>query len=226
MTHVSVKICGLSTRSTMQAALDAGAAMVGLVSFPKSPRHVELANMRQLAEPARGRSKIVVLTVNADDGALADIVSTVRPDYIQLHGEEGVQRVAEVRHTFQTPLIKAVSVSLPSDIERARAFSRVADMVLLDAKPPKGASRPGGLGETFDWRLLDAIEHKHGFMLAGGLTIGNVRSAVTRTGISWVDVSSGVEHSPGEKDPEKIRAFIAAAEGNELAEPLKEGSAF
>lgn len=217
MNTVSVKICGLSTEETMKAALDAGAAMVGLVSFPKSPRHLELAAMRPLAEQARGRARVVALTVNAGDDALSQIVDVVDPDLIQMHGSESVERVAEVQDRFGKAVIKAVGVRSVEDIGTAKAYKDVADMVLLDAKPAKDATRPGGLGQPFDWRVLDALEHKDGYMLAGGITIENVAHALAETGLHWLDLSSGVETAPGQKDPAKIRAFFDAVRAAEPA---------
>ena len=208
MTGTKVKICGLSEAVTMDAALEAGAAMVGLVSFENSPRHVDRAHAAVLADQARGRAQIVVLTVDADDHELAVIVENVRPDWLQLHGHEGAARIEAVKTRFGVPVIKAVGIADAEDAMRARDLSAVADLVLLDAKPPKGATRPGGLGTAFDWSVLHAFSGTT-FMLAGGLTPHNVIEALQQTHAAYVDVSSGVETAPGAKDTALIRRFVA-----------------
>ena len=203
-----IKICGLSTADTLEAAIGAGADMIGLVFFPKSPRHVSLSQARVLADLARGRAKIVALTVDADDATLAAIGIEVRPDRLQLHGRETPERVAAVRKRFGLPVMKAIGIGSATDLAGAEAFAGSADTLLFDAKPPKDATRPGGNGHAFDWTLLQY--YGSSFMLSGGLSVGNVREAVQVSGAPAVDVSSGVESSPGVKDPALIRAFIAA----------------
>ena len=204
----TVKICGLSTQETMQAALDAGADMVGLVFFPRSPRNVSLEQAVPLAAQARGRAKIVVLTVDADDVLLKSIVNAVKPDYIQAHGSETPERVGEITTKFGVPVIKAIKVKEASDISSAKAYKDVADLILFDAKAPEDLL-PGGNGLSFDWNLLKGKDGQ--FMLSGGLNPGNVAHAITLTRAPIVDVSSGVETTPGKKDISLIRKFIAAA---------------
>ncbi|MDX2159117.1 MAG: phosphoribosylanthranilate isomerase [Hyphomicrobiaceae bacterium] len=206
-----VKICGLRTPDTMAVALEAGADYVGLVLFPPSPRNVSLEQARELAAPARGRARIVALVVDADDASIARIVAELMPDLLQLHGNEGPQRVAAVRARSGLPVIKAIKVATAADAAMALRFTDVADLILFDARPPEGADRPGGHGATFDWRALDGVRHKVPFMLSGGLNPLNVADAIRATGAPAVDVSSGVESRPGVKEPALIRAFIAAA---------------
>jgi phosphoribosylanthranilate isomerase len=211
MTSLCIKICGLSDAATLETALEAGADMVGFVNFPKSPRHVALDKMAALADQARGRAQIVVLSVNAEDGELDALNAAVRPDWWQLHGAEDAARVQAVQARFGRPVMKALGVGTREDVVAAQAFFGVADRVLLDAKPPKDATRPGGLGQAFDWSLLDALEPDKSFMLSGGLTPDNVAQAVEATGAQGVDVSSGVESAPGQKDAALIKTFVAAA---------------
>ena len=208
-----IKICGLSTEDTLDAALDAGADRVGLVFFARSPRHVTLERGKRLAARARGRAAIVALVVDADDAALDAIAAAVAPDRLQMHGRESLDRVASVRQRFGRPIAKAVAVAAEEDVVPARDYAGVADEILFDAKPPPGASRPGGNGASFDWGLLAALDLPVPFMLSGGLTPENVRAALGVTRAPGVDVSSGVEQSPGLKDPDKIAAFVRAARG-------------
>jgi phosphoribosylanthranilate isomerase len=203
-----VKICGLSTAETMQAALDAGAEMVGLNFYPKSPRYVTPEKAAKLAAQARGRTKIVVLVVDADDALIKSIVSAVGPDYIQVHGSETPARVAEIAQTFGLPIIKVIKVKEASDVASAKAYKDVADLILFDAKAPEELL-PGGNGLSFDWNLLKG---KGGlFMLSGGLNPDNVAEAIRLTRAPIVDVSSGVESLPGKKDISLIRKFIERA---------------
>lgn len=211
MTSLCIKICGLSEPATLETALEVGADMVGFVNFPKSPRHVALDKMAALADQARGRAEIVVLSVNASDEELEALNAAVRPDWWQLHGAEDTARVQAVQSRFGRPVMKALGVGTPEDVDTARAFFGVADRVLLDAKPPQDATRPGGLGHVFDWSLLDALEPDVPYMLSGGLTPDNVAQAVEATGAQGVDVSSGVESTPGQKDAALIKTFVAAA---------------
>jgi phosphoribosylanthranilate isomerase len=206
-----VKICGLSSEETVDAALDAGADMIGLVLFPKSPRFVTLARAAELASRARGRAEIVALTVDMDDASIDRMVETLTPDWLQMHGSESFEAVAAVRSAFGVKVMKALPVSAPFDLERASKYAAVADRLLLDAKPPKGADRPGGHGRPFDWALLKGFAPPIPYLLSGGLTPQNVEEAVRVSGAPGVDVSSGVETAPGRKDPDLIRAFIAAA---------------
>ncbi len=206
-----VKICGLSTEPTLDAALAAGADMVGLVFFPKSPRFVGLREAEALAERARGTAEVVALTVDMDDAGLAEIVQAVRPDWIQLHGKETPERVSAIRSRFGVRTMKAIHVSERADLALAQSYAGIADRLLLDAKPPKGALLPGGNGAPFDWTILGGYHAPLPYLLSGGLAIVNVAEALRISGAPGVDVSSGVETAPGRKDPNLIRAFIAAA---------------
>lgn len=207
-----VKICGLSTPETLEAALGAGADLVGFVRFPKSPRYVDLDLGRRLSEQAKGRTLRVVLLVDADDAAILDSVEALDPDLLQLHGHESPERVAEIRSRFGCPVMKAVGIADASDVAALGPFAGRVDHLLLDAKPPRTSrALPGGNGLSFDWRLLNGLDPGLSFMLSGGLNPGNVAEAVRLTGSGAVDVSSGVESAPGIKDPEKIEAFVKAA---------------
>jgi phosphoribosylanthranilate isomerase len=207
----TVKICGLATAATLEAALDAGADMVGLVFFAKSPRFVGLDHAHELAALARDRAKIVALTVDAEDDLLAAIVRVVGPDMLQLHGHETPQRVAAIKQAFGLPVMKAIGVAEAADFDRARDFEAVVDWLLIDAKPPKDAALPGGNGRPFDWRLARDFAPKVPWLLSGGLDADNVGEAIALSGARGVDVSSGVERAPGVKDEKKIAAFVAAA---------------
>ncbi|MFT0860879.1 phosphoribosylanthranilate isomerase [Ancylobacter sp. G4_0304] len=208
---IDIKICGLKTSKALDAALAAGADMVGMVFFPKSPRHLDLATAAALAKRAGGRVTVVALTVDADDAALAAMIEAVRPDVLQLHGAETPARVAAIRARFGLPVWKAVGIAGPEDLAGLAAYDAVADRLLLDAKPPKGAVLPGGNGVPFDWNLLTGLDLSKPFMLSGGLTPENVEEALRLTHAPAVDVSSGVESAPGVKDPARITAFIRAA---------------
>lgn len=208
---VRVKICGLRTPADVAVVAASGAAYAGFVFFPKSPRHLTLdeARLAALAAP-EGLCK-VALTVDADDAALDAIVEAVPVDMLQLHGHESPDRVAEVRARYGLPVMKAVGVADEGDLAAVFDYSLVADQILIDAKPPKGAALPGGNGLAFDWRLVAQRRWLRPWMLAGGLTPENVAEAIRLTNARQVDVSSGVESAPGVKDPAKIGAFVAAA---------------
>jgi phosphoribosylanthranilate isomerase len=206
-----VKICGLSTRETLDAALDAGADMVGFVFFPPSPRHLGLETARDLGQQVKRRATKVALTVDADDATLADIVDALAPDILQLHGSETVERLSDIKQKFGLQVMKVIAVETAADLAPLPGFAAAADRILFDARAPKQATRPGGLGAVFDWHVLEKLDLKLPFMVSGGLTAGNVADAVRITRAGGVDVSSGVERSPGVKDPEMIRAFIRAA---------------
>lgn len=210
---VRVKICGLSDPAGVQAAASAGAAYLGFVFFPRSPRAVLPAQARALALAAPPGLARVALTVDAGDDALRAILDLVPIDMLQLHGRESPQRVAEVRARFGLPVMKAVGLAGPGDLPALQAAVQAADQVLVDAKPAPGAALPGGNGLAFDWRLLSGRRWPVPWMLAGGLTPANVAEAIRLTGATQVDVSSGVERAPGVKDPALIRAFVAAATG-------------
>lgn len=206
-----VKICGLSTPETLNAALDAGADMVGFVFFEASPRHVSLKLARELGAQVRGRALKVALAVDGDDAVLANIVETLRPDWLQLHGNESVARLRDIKQQFGLPVMKAIAVKTREDLAAVPGYAAVADRILFDARAPKDATRPGGLGVPFDWHLLDNVDHGRPIMLSGGLTAENVAEALRITRADGVDVSSGVERALGVKDAELIRAFIQAA---------------
>lgn len=218
-----VKICGLSTAETLEAALEAGADAVGFVFFPASPRHVSLEQAAALAAQVKGRAVKTALSVDADDEALAAIVAALRPDLLQLHGHEPPERVAAVKRRFGLPVMKALPIAERADLAAVAAYEGVADRILFDARPPKEATRPGGLGRRFDWRLLERVETRTPFMLSGGLDATNVAEALAITRAAGVDVSSGVERAPGQKDVEKIRAFVRAARQAAAARAAAEG---
>jgi phosphoribosylanthranilate isomerase len=215
-----VKICGLSTPDTLDTALQAGADMVGFVFFPPSPRHISLETARELGRQAKGRAIKVALTVDADDATLANIMETLRPDILQLHGKETVARLRDIKQAFGAQLMKVLAVETPADLAPLAGYAAVADRILFDARAPEGATRPGGLGAVFDWHVLENLDLNLPFMVSGGLTADNVAEAVRVTRAAGVDVSSGVERAPGIKDPEMIRAFIRAARASDPASPL------
>ena len=210
-----VKICGLSTRETLDVALDAGADMVGFVFFPPSPRHLSLERARDLGQQVKRRAVKVALTVDADDATLSNIVEALQPDILQLHGKETVARLRDIKQKFGLEVMKAMAVESAADLALLAGYAAVADRILFDARPPKGATRPGGLGAAFDWHVLENLDLKLPFMVSGGLKADNVAQAVHVTGAGGVDVSSGVERASGVKDPEMIRAFIRAARASE-----------
>jgi phosphoribosylanthranilate isomerase len=220
---VLIKICGLSTPEALDVALDAGADMVGFVFFPPSPRSIGFEAARALGGRVRGRAQKVALSVDANNEQLAAMIEALAPDMLQLHGKEPPERVAMVRGRFGLPVMKALPIAARTDLSPIRLYDKVADRLLFDARAPSGATRPGGLGKSFDWRLLENLKAVVPFMLSGGLDAGNVAEALRITGATGVDVSSGVERAPGEKDPAKIRAFIAAARAaaRQLADPTR-----
>jgi len=206
-----VKICGLSTPEALDVALEAGADMVGFVFFKPSPRHLLLDTARALGTRVRGRAQKVALTVDADDALLAAVVEALRPDMLQLHGKESPARVSALKRRFGLPVMKAIPVETRGDLSAIADYATVADRLLFDARAPREATRPGGLGKPLDWRLLQNLDPGVPFMLSGGLDPANVGEALRITRAPGVDVSSGVERAPGEKDPDKIRAFVRAA---------------
>jgi phosphoribosylanthranilate isomerase len=208
---VLIKICGLKTAEALDVALDSGADFVGFVFFPPSPRHLGFDAARALAGRVRGRAQKVALSVDADDAWLEASIAALQPDLLQLHGKEPPARVAQVRKTFGLPVMKAIAVEEKADLAVIPAYAGVADRLIFDARAPRTATRPGGLGKSFDWRLLENLDTDVPFMLSGGLDAGNVAEALRITRAPGVDVSSGVERAPGEKDAEKIRAFVRAA---------------
>jgi phosphoribosylanthranilate isomerase len=208
---LTVKICGLSTIEALDVALEEGADMVGFVFFPPSPRHLLYDAARPLGARVRGRAQKVALTVDADDAVFDALVEALQPDLLQLHGRESPARVAALKQRFGLPVMKAIPVETKTDLAAIATYAAAADRLLFDARAPREATRPGGLGKTFDWRLLENLDPGVPFMLSGGLDAGNVAEALRITRAPGVDVSSGVERAPGAKDPDKIRAFIRAA---------------
>ena len=206
-----VKICGLSTPETLDAALDAGADMVGFVFFPPSPRHLRFDVARALGQRVRGRAQKVALTVDADPAFLQSIVEALGPDILQLHGAESVAQITAIRRKFGLQVMKAVPIAVKEDLARIGTYATVADRLLFDARAPRDATRPGGLGNTFDWHLLKNVRSGMPFMLSGGLDATNIVDALRITRATGIDVSSGVERAPGVKDVDKIIAFVGAA---------------
>lgn len=207
----AIKICGLTTPETLNAALEAGADFVGAVVFPKSPRHMAPDQAAKLFEQARGRAKIVAVTVDADDALLDQIARTLRPDFIQLHGSETPARAEQVRAVTGAGVIKALPIRHGDDFAGADEWDYHADHLMFDAKPPEGSALPGGVGHSFDWTLLADRAFRHPWFLAGGLDPDNVGEALRISGAPMVDVSSGVESAPGVKDAGRIAAFIQTA---------------
>lgn len=211
MSDVQVKICGLRNAADVAACVAAKARYVGLVFFPKSPRHLSLEEARAVALAVPAGIAKVALTVNADDALLDRLIDQVPLDMLQLHGSETPDRIAALRARYGLPLMKAVGVADEGDLAALDGYAAVCDQILLDAKPPKDATLPGGNGLRFDWRLVAGRRWSVPWMLAGGLTPDNVAEAVRLTGASQVDVSSGVESAPGVKDANRIQAFCDAA---------------
>lgn len=205
-----IKICGIKTKPVLDAAIAAGADMVGFMHFRRSPRHADLETLGFLVSEARGKVETCVVLVNPDNSCVAEIAA-LGPDWIQLHGPETPHRVAAIRADSGVSIMKALPIGTAEDVAAAAAFLEVADRLLLDAKPPKGADRPGGLGATFDWDLLKPLDREVGFMLSGGLTPETVADAVRRVRPMGVDVSSGVEKTLGNKDAGLVTAFIRNA---------------
>ena len=220
-----VKICGLSEEESVDAALEAGADFVGFVFFPPSPRNLTPERAAALAKRARGRAQIVALTVDADDALLAAVSEALHPDLLQLHGRETPERATAVRALTGCAVMKALLVATRADLDAARRYSAAARF-LIDAKPPKDATRPGGNAVTFDWSILEGFAPARPWLLAGGLNPDNVADALRRTAAPGVDVSSGVERAPGKKDPALIHAFVRAVRDLDeaaQAKPLRPG---
>ena len=208
-----VKICGLKTEAAMEAALAGGADYVGLVFFPPSPRNVSTAMARVLAAEARGRAKIVALMVDPDDALIETVIASADPDILQLHGDETPERVRDIHRRWGKPVMKAIAVESVQDAVAALGYRGIADLILFDARAPRDSTRPGGNGAPFDWQALVSVKDQFPYMLSGGLTPDNVADAIRMTGAPIVDVSSGVELRPGEKDPALIGRFLRAAKG-------------
>lgn len=220
MADTRVKICGLTRPEDVAAVASAGARYAGFVFFPKSPRNLSVAVARELALLAPVGLAKVALVVNPSDAFLDEMTGDVPLDMIQLHGSESPERVAEVRARWGLPVMKAVGVADADDLDKLTVYQQVADQILVDAKPPKGADLPGGNGLAFDWRLIAGRRWSRPWMLAGGLTPDNVARAVAMTGAAQVDVSSGVESAPGVKDAGLIARFVAAAQAAEAVPRL------
>lgn len=208
---VDVKICGIRDAKALDAAISGGARFVGFVFFAKSPRALRPATAAGLVASVPPGVLRVGLVVDAADGDLAGLLEALPLDVLQLHGSESPARVAEVRSRFRLPVMKAIAVGSPDDVAAAAPYAEVADRLLFDARPPAGASRPGGNARPFDWRLLAGRDWNVPWLLAGGLNEGNVAEAVRLSGASAVDVSSGVEDAPGHKNASMIRAFLTKA---------------
>lgn len=208
---MNVKICGLKTPDAVDAALDHGADLLGFNFFERTPRYVPIPDAAALCERVADRAERVGLMVDFDDDTIEAILKSVPLDIIQLHGSESPKRVSEVKVRFGLPVMKACAIEDEDDVVIARAYEDVADRLLFDAKPPKGADRPGGNAVPFDWQVMSGETWDCPWLLAGGLTPENVGAAISASGAPGVDVSSGVEDAPGEKSLEKITAFLRAA---------------
>lgn len=218
---LTIKICGLSTPETLDAALSGGADMIGFVFHPKSPRFVTPEQAAELAARARGKAEIVALIVDWDEKRAADLVELLKPDRLQLHGSESPELAAAIASASGRPVMKALGVATAADLDRVPRYAAMVDRILLDAKPPKDAAFPGGHGRAFDWTLLTGLDPALRFMLSGGLDPANVAEAIRVTRPAGVDVSSGVERAPGVKDPARIAEFIASA--RKAAAAMQEG---
>lgn len=208
----SIKICGLKTPEAVELAVRRGATHIGFIFFAKSPRYVEPMDAARLAEAARGKAKIVSVTVDADTDFLDEIVDQLKPDILQLHGHENVDELLRLKAFYAKPLMKAFSVRDADDLARVDPYIGVADRFLFDAKAPKGSELPGGNGVSFDWSLLDVLDADVDYMLSGGLNKDNVADAILKTRCSGIDASSGVESEPGVKSLDKMNEFFDAAE--------------
>ncbi|HEV2533613.1 phosphoribosylanthranilate isomerase [Phenylobacterium sp.] len=208
---VSAKICGVTTPEAVRAALDGKAAYLGFMFFAASPRNIAIQAAARLAEPVRGRAKVVAVVVDPSDAELDRIAEGLRPDFLQLHGKETPARVREAAARTGAGVIKVVPVSEATDLDRASDYESVADHLMFEGRPPRDATRPGGTGSSFDWSLLAGRRFQRPWFLAGGLDSWNLAEAVQQSGARIVDVSSGVERGPGLKDPALITAFLDAA---------------
>ncbi|MEJ1119286.1 phosphoribosylanthranilate isomerase [Phyllobacterium sp. CCNWLW109] len=208
--NLDIKICGLKTDDAVAAALDGGASHIGFIFFAKSPRNIDPVEAGRLRKAAIGRAKAVAVTVDADDATFDAIVAAMKPDFLQLHGHETVERVAQVKARFGLPVIKAFALRERDDLDQIKPYDGVADMFLFDAKPPKGSELPGGNGVSFDWQLLSALDGQVPYMLSGGLNAANIGAALQATNARGIDISSGVESAPGVKDVSLIKEFFQA----------------
>jgi phosphoribosylanthranilate isomerase len=208
MQRVTAKICGLSTPETVGAAVRYGASHVGFVFFPSSPRHIEPDRAGALAAIVPEHVRKVGVFVDPDDALLAHAIARGGIDTVQLHGNETPDRIAAIRAAHGVPVWKAVSVRTRSDLDAAKPYVGLVDLILYDAKTPRGAALPGGMGLRFDWTLLEGVIHAQPWALSGGIGVDNVERAVGITGARLIDTSSGVESAPGIKNVDKIAAFL------------------
>ncbi len=209
---VAAKICGLSSEAAVAAAVAGGAAYVGFVFYPPSPRWIDPARAGELCAAVPTGVQLVALFVDADDAAIRAVLDAAPIDILQFHGSESPERVVDAKRRFGRRVMKAISIAAPEDVDAATRYDGAADLLLFDAKPPRRADAlPGGNGLAFDWQLIAGRDWRLPWMLSGGLTAELLPEAVRISGASAVDVSSGVESAPGEKDPAKIRAFLLAA---------------
>lgn len=215
MPSVSVKICGMVTPQDVAASVDAGADYLGFVFFERSPRNLSISQARTLTQGMLQKVGKVALLVNPTDAFVEELCANVPIDLLQLHGSETPARVAQIRAKTGVPVMKALGVADQSDLSAIDKYAEVADQILVDAKPPKGGDLPGGNGLSFDWRLIADRTWSQPWMLAGGLSEQNVSEAIKRTSATQVDVSSGVETAPGQKDAKRIRAFVKAAKATQ-----------
>jgi len=205
---IQVKICGINSVESADAAVRAGADLAGLMFHPKSPRGLNMEQARSLSDRMKGRVRLVAVMVEPDDATIKSVIASARPDFIQLHGKESATRVSEIRSLSGLSVIKVLPVAEANDFSAASPYEPVADMLMFDAKAPANATREGGHGAAFDWALLKGRTFARPWLLAGGLNAENVARAIAISGAPGVDVSSGVETAPGQKSPDMIRAFI------------------
>ena len=205
---MNVKICGVKTTEVAQAVVDSGATHIGFIFFPKSPRNITPAKAAEIANSIKGKIKTVIVTVDAADELLNEITSLFKPDYIQLHGSETPERVQEIKNRYGIATIKVISVKTAEDLQQAASYKDIADHIMFDAKPNADSKLPGGNAISFDWNILSDFKPGYEYILSGGLTPDNVQEALKITGTSFVDISSGVESSPGNKDISKIKRFV------------------
>ncbi|MDM9649859.1 phosphoribosylanthranilate isomerase [Rhizobium sp. S163] len=207
-----IKICGLKTAEAIDRAVTRGATHIGFIFFEKSPRYIEPDDAAKLADRVRGRAKIVAVVVNPTNDDLDEIVATLRPDILQLHGDESPERVLTIKAVYALPVMKAFSIRTADDLKRVEAYIGIADRFLFDAKPPKGSELPGGNGVSFDWTLLSWLDGTVDYMLSGGLNKDNIAEALAITKAPGLDASSGLESAPGVKSVALIDEFFDAVE--------------
>jgi phosphoribosylanthranilate isomerase len=216
---LDIKICGLTTREALDAAIDAGASHVGFIFFAKSPRNIEPEDAAALSAAAKRRARSVAVTVDAGDAFLDALVAAMKPDMIQLHGKESPQRVADVKSRYGLPVMKAFAIASAQDLAAIAPYRGIADRFLFDAKPPKGSDLPGGNGVSFDWKLLAGLDPDIDYMLSGGLNAANIGDALALAAPPGIDVSSGVESAPGIKDTALIEEFFEAVGRARIGSP-------